>query len=117
MYTYVDENGVVFAEAIDQRDNLFYEHPISKVKIVGFKVPKFKEAVEMVKEAAKVVPEIGYIGWDVAISENEPVIVEGNCFPGVFQLKPSLSAEKKEGIIPKYNKVMKIFSHSLKEQF
>ena len=117
MYTYVDENGVVFAEAIDQQDNIFYEHPISKVKIVGFKVPKFKEAVEMVKEAAKVVPEIGYIGWDVAISENGPVIVEGNCFPGVFQLKPSLSAEKKEGIIPKYNRVMKIFSHSLKEQF
>lgn len=31
--------------------------------------------------------------------------------------KNMLKIAKKEGIIPKYNRVMKIFSHSLKEQF
>jgi len=108
MYTYVDDNGIVFVEAIDREDNIFYEHPISKTKIVGFKVPMFEDAVKLVKECAKVVPEISYVGWDVAISENGPVIVEGNCFPGVYQVKPSLS-NKKEGLIPKYNKVMNIF--------
>lgn len=107
MYTYVDDEGTVYAEAIDQMDNKYYKHPISNETIVGFKVPMFKEAVSMVKEAAKVVPEMGYIGWDVAISEDGPVLVEGNCYPGVFQVKPSL-VEKKEGIIPKYNKVMQI---------
>ncbi len=108
MYTYVDENGYVFVEAIDRADKIYETHPISKQKIVGFKVPMFKEAVEMVKEAAKVIPEIGYVGWDVAISTNGPVIVEGNCFPGVYQTKPSL-VKKKEGLIPKYNKIMQIF--------
>ena len=110
MYTYVDDEGTVYAEAIDQMDNKYYKHPISNETIVGFKVPMFKEAVSMVKEAAKVVPEMGYIGWDVAISEDGPVLVEGNCYPGVFQVKPSL-VEKKEGIIPKYNKVMQIFGN------
>lgn len=110
MYTYVDDEGTVYAEAIDQMDNKYYKHPISNETIVGFKVPMFKEAVGMVKEAAKVVPEMGYIGWDVAISEDGPVLVEGNCYPGVFQVKPSL-VEKKEGIIPKYNKVMQIFGN------
>lgn len=110
MYTYVDDKGTVYAEAIDQMDNKYYKHPISNETIVGFKVPMFKEAVSMVKEAAKVVPEMGYIGWDVAISEDGPVLVEGNCYPGVFQVKPSL-VEKKEGIIPKYNKVMQIFGN------
>lgn len=110
MYTYVDDEGTVYAEAIDQMDNKYYKHPISNETIVGFKVPMFKEAVSMVKEAAKVVPEMGYIGWDVAISEDGPVLVEGNCYPGVFQVKPSL-VEKKEGIIPKYNKVMRIFGN------
>ncbi len=108
MYTYVDENGTVFVEAIDRDDNIFYEHPISKTKIVGFKVPMFEDAVNMVKECAKVIPEVSYVGWDVAISENGPVIVEGNCFPGVYQVKPSLS-KKKEGLIPKYNEIMNIF--------
>lgn len=110
MYTYVDDEGTVYAEVIDQMDNKYYKHPISNETIVGFKVPMFKEAVGMVKEAAKVVPEMGYIGWDVAISEDGPVLVEGNCYPGVFQVKPSL-VEKKEGIIPKYNKVMRIFGN------
>ena len=68
----------------------------------------FNEAVELVKKAAKVVPEIGYIGWDVAISENGPIIIEGNCFPGVFQVKPSLD-KNKVGLIPKYNEIMQIF--------
>lgn len=108
MYTYVNEEGYVFVEAIDQADNIFYEHPISKTQIVGFKIPMFEEAVSLVKEAAKVVPEIGYVGWDVAIGENEPIVIEGNCFPGVFQTKPSLS-KTKEGLIPKYSKVMDIF--------
>lgn len=108
MYTYVNEEGYVFVEAIDQNDNIFYEHPISKTQIVGFKVPMFEDAVKLVQEAAKVVPEIRYVGWDVAIGENEPIIIEGNCFPGVFQTKPSLS-KTKEGLIPKYKKVMNIF--------
>ena len=69
MYTYLDENGYVYVEAIDRLDNIYAEHPATKCPIVGFKVPMFKEAVDLVKEAAKVVPEIGYVGWDVAIGE------------------------------------------------
>lgn len=108
MYTYVSDSGDVYVEAIDKNDNIYSTHPISNNKIVGFKVPMFKEAVELVKECAKIVPEVAYVGWDVAISEDGPVIVEGNCFPGVFQVKPSL-VEKKEGLIPKYNEIMRIF--------
>ena len=110
MYTYLDENGYVYVEAIDRLDNIYAEHPVTKCPIVGFKVPMFKEAVDLVKEASKVVPEIGYVGWDVAIGKNEPILIEGNCFPGVFQVKPSLTKEKdKVGLIPKYNEIMHIF--------
>lgn len=108
MYTYVDDNGTVFVEAIDQADNIFNVHPISKTQIVGFKVPMFEEAVELVKSCAHVIPQVAYVGWDVAISENGPDVVEGNAFPGVFQIKSSLS-DKKEGLIPKYNEIMHIF--------
>ena len=108
MYTYVDDTGYVYVEALDRADNIYSVHPISNHKIVGFKVPMFKEAIKMVKEAAKVVPEIAYVGWDVAITANGPALIEGNSYPGIFQAKPSL-LEKKEGLIPKYNKEMKIF--------
>lgn len=110
MYTFADEEGTVFAQAIDQNDEIYSEHPLSKQKIVGFKIPMFKEAVQMTLEAAKIVPEIAYIGWDIAIGKNGPLIVEGNCYPGVFQVKPSLCrGENKEGLIPKYEKIMGAF--------
>ena len=106
MYTFLDDNGIVIVPAIDQQDNIYEKHPISNKKIIGFEVPMFKEAIEMVKEAAKVVPEVAYIGWDVAITDNGPVIIEGNCYPGVFQIKPSFK-EDKLGILPKYESIMK----------
>lgn len=108
MYTYVNSDGYVYVEAIDRNDNIYNVHPISGSKIVGFKIPMFQEAIDMVKSAAAVVPEIAYAGWDVAISKNGPVIVEGNCFPGIYQVKPSLTS-KKEGLVPKYNEIMHIF--------
>ena len=102
MYTFIDDNGEVITPAIDQNDNVFKVHPLSNEDIVGFRVPFYKEATEMVCQAAKIIPEIRYIGWDVAIGKNGPCIIEGNSFPGVFQIKPSL--KKNMGLIPKYKK-------------
>lgn len=107
MYTFVDNNGIVITKAIDKNDDIHKIHPISKCEIVGFKVPFFEEAVELVKKASFKVKEVGYIGWDVAITNEGPLIIEGNCYPGVFQIKPSLSKDK-TGILPKYKKIMKI---------
>ena len=107
MYTFVNDDGTVIAPAIDQEDNYFEKHPITNQQIIGFEVPKFNEAVKLVKDAALVLPEVSYVGWDVAIGENGPVLVEGNWFPGVFQIKPSFT-QNKEGILPKYKKYMDI---------
>lgn len=32
----------------------------------------------MHEKAAAKVPQIGYVGWDIAITEYRPVIIEGN---------------------------------------
>lgn len=111
MYTFVDENGYVIAGAIDKADNVFHEHPITKAKIKDFKIPLYEKVAELIDGAARVVPEVGYVGWDVAVGEKEAMIIEGNCFPGVFQIKPSLNP-KKEGVIPKYDSVMGIFGYN-----
>jgi len=108
MYTFVDEEeGIVIVPAIDQKDKRYTIHPISKKNIIGFEVPLYDEAVQMVKEAAKVIPDVKYVGWDVAITEFGAVLIEGNSFPGVYQIKPSFTHHK-NGLIPKYKKVMKI---------
>ena len=44
----------------------------------GFGSGDIGGAAELVKKAAMVLPQVGYIGWDVAITENGPAIIEGN---------------------------------------
>ena len=106
MYTFV-RDGKIIVPAIDRDDNVFYEHPISKIKLVGYEIPNYEMAINLVKECAKKVPEVKYVGWDVAIRENDAVLIEGNCFPGVYQIKPSFVSEK-VGLVPVFEKAMKI---------
>ncbi len=37
----------------------------------------------MTKEAAKVNYDVNVVGWDVAITENGPLIIDGNWGPGM----------------------------------
>ena len=60
-----------------------YEHPDSGFKLEGFKIPFFKEACKDVVNAVKVLPD-RFIGWDVAITQNGPTIVEANWDPNIF---------------------------------
>jgi len=53
-------------------------HPITGKEIVGFEIPFWKETVEMVRKAALYIPENRSIGWDVAITETGPQLIEGN---------------------------------------
>lgn len=61
-------------------DGLYTHHPNSGEKLVGFHTPLFKEAKEMVLKAAMVIPQMRYVGWDVAITPTGPAIIEGNNF-------------------------------------
>lgn len=53
-------------------------HPDSGIVFEEFKVPKLKEAYEMAIKAHKFYYNVGAIGWDIAITEDGPVFVEGN---------------------------------------
>lgn len=70
-------------------------HSYSGVKFEGFEIPMLKEACELCERAALVVPEMKYIGWDVAITENGPAIVEGNNYCAYdFPQLPDRSQQK-----------------------
>ncbi len=107
MYTFVDENGKVYVPAIDEKGNIFETHPISNTKIVGFEIPMYKDVVKLISEVGKVNDKVRYIGWDIAISKDGPVLIEGNPFSGIFQVKPSISGIK-TGDLPNFRKYMDI---------
>ena len=57
-------------------------HPFTGVKLEGFQLPYVKEAIELCQKAALEVPQVRYLGWDVCITPDGPVIIEGNTYPG-----------------------------------
>ena len=100
----VDEKtGEVIDRAIDKKKNLYETHPQTGAKIKGFKFPDWDKAMNMCKEASKVVPQMGYIGWDVCFTPDGPIFVEGNEFPGhdIYQLPEH--TPNKIGMMPKFN--------------
>ena len=107
MYTFVDEEGGVYVPAIDKEGNIYDYHPQTNTKIVGFKVKNYDKIKEFVKELALVTPEVRYVGWDIAVSEKGPVLIEGNDYSGIFQVKPSIS-NIKTGDLPNYKKYMNL---------
>ncbi len=53
-------------------------HPVTKVVFENFQIPYFTEACALVLKTARYVPNLRLMGWDVAISEHGPVLIEGN---------------------------------------
>jgi hypothetical protein len=53
-------------------------HPITRVSIIGFQIPFWKEILEMTKKASLKHPQNRSIGWDIVVTENGPGFIEGN---------------------------------------
>lgn len=107
MYTFVNNEGIVYVPAIDEKGNIYSKHPITKENILGFHIPNYELVLPFVTELALVVPEVRYVGWDIVITEDGILVIEGNEYPGIFQVKPSISGIKK-GDLPKYKQYMNI---------
>lgn len=75
------ETGVVITGGIRKRsscDRYHDFHPVTGVPILGFTIPFWEEVKTMILEASLVVPQVRSIGWDIAITDQGPVIIEGN---------------------------------------
>lgn len=53
-------------------------HPISGASIVGVELPHWPAVLELVKRAHTTIENLHTVGWDVAVLEHGPVIVEAN---------------------------------------
>lgn len=76
------ETGKVINSALSKDLQEFKEHPTSKVKFVGFQIPCWDELKQMVLKASLESDKILVVGWDVAITTDGPIIIEGNRRPG-----------------------------------
>lgn len=87
------ETGLVSTVGVDRKWNRYVIHPDSGKPIVGFKIPYWNEIIETVKKAAKVHPEVRYVGWDITIKDNgQIVLIEGNpgADPDITQIEDQI---------------------------
>lgn len=101
VYFSLNEEGKIDSKVIDDYGNVYKTHPLTSKEFSKVIIPGVKEAFEMCKKAALEVPEVRYVGWDVAFSNKGPVIVEGNEYPGYgilqfFKLKDKNTGHLKD---------------------
>lgn len=108
----LDEEGNIVAGVDRWRPyNEMDTHPDTGYKVIkGKKLPYVKEAIDLCLKAALYFPELRYIGWDIAISINGPVIVEANSISG---LAPKYNSRDDIINMVKFAKEESIHSHIL----
>ena len=108
MVTTVDiKTGEIKYPAIDKVGNVYEVHPETNVKIVGIKIPMWNEVKKLCIEACDIVPELGYVGWDVCLGEEKPFLIEGNDFPGHDLYQLPVHRKDNYGLLPEFEKAMK----------
>ena len=102
------ESGKLLTVGADKQGNTFKKHPMTGTSIIGFKVPYFEEAKQMCLEAMRMVPQVRFVAWDVAITPNGPRFIEGNSFPS--HAVPQFAAHYPDGIgiLPEFRKFIDI---------
>lgn len=105
-YMRLNEDGSISSRVVDDLANVYEEHPMAKIKFDTVKVPFVKEAYEMALKAALVVPEMRYIGWDIAITPKGPVIMEGNEYPSYGLIQYYLFNDEHEGHLATIRKIL-----------
>lgn len=74
--------GCVIAPFINNQLEKYLYHPTNGSRLIGFQVPNWELVKQEVYKASNLLPEVGYVGWDVAILENNVALIEGNHDPG-----------------------------------
>ena len=101
LYFSFNEDGIIDSNVIDDYGQIYKMHPLTGMEFKRVKLDFVKEAFEMCKKAALRIPQVRYVGWDVAFTDKGPLIIEGNEYPGYgliqfYKLKNKSTGHLKE---------------------
>lgn len=93
---------------VDEYGHTFTDHPDNGITLVGYTIPCWEDAFKLSELLARKLPGIHYAGWDLALTEDGWVLVEGNpCAQMVFQISEQKGfREELESILQKFDVVV-----------
>ena len=72
-------NHAIIGSGLDRQ--IIEQHPVSGKTFADFQVPHWDKVTEVARQGHALFPEFGVFGWDIAIGEEGPVIIECNANP------------------------------------
>ena len=72
------ETGVIFTDGYDEKGLPYPAHPDSGMPYRGTQIPRWQELRHLSEKMAKAMPDMVYIGWDMALTPNGWEPVEAN---------------------------------------
>ena len=108
MAVLIGSDGRISTVGADKDGKAYETHPMTGVRLKGYEIPYYREAVRMVIDGAERFPEVGYIAWDVAVTEHGPLLIEANHFPGhdIYQFQVHLG-EDRIGLKPRFDRAVR----------
>ena len=101
------ETGILNKPAATFGSELYENHPATGARILGVQLPFWKETLDLLRRASERVPSVGYVGWDVAITPDGPILIEGNTTPGYKYYQIPAHLENGIGNRAKYESKLK----------
>ena len=90
------ENGNVKEYAVTELCEKYYNHPDSKYIFKGKKIEKWDTIKKFAIDSAKKIPYFSYLGWDIALLEDEVVAIETNLGFGIDHYQIPLGGLRKQ---------------------
>ena len=99
-YAIINKDGEIIIPFIEN-DNLIHED------IIGIKIPNYNKIIEFINKISKKLTNINYVNFDIALQDNNLILVDINNELKSIQTKSSITG-KKNGNLETYKKYMEI---------
>lgn len=73
--------GLVCTYGQSKSNSQSYLHPGTDIVMLGYRIPNWDKVIEASERAAELLPQVRFIGWDVAITADDVELIEGNHNP------------------------------------
>lgn len=84
IFCLVDINTGILFTATDEYGKSYILHPNTQQQLIGYKIPRWEEAKALAIELSNQVPDCKYVGWDLALTDNGWIMIEGNANAASF---------------------------------
>lgn len=75
------EHGMIDSYGLTKSRRKHWSHPTSGIAFPGYRLPRWEEMLDFVRQVASYEKRLRYVGWDIAMVPDGFELIEGNCRP------------------------------------